>query len=159
MTAKKEVKQDAVNEVSGGAKPEEITTYPELTESEREKAEKEGVKAAYAQSAQTNFATRSATETDVTGDRWPDRHEIMPWAGLVDLGLDAFKAAIDAKAEPAVPEGKVAGLMELERSGKNRTEYVKALCERLGVKSPFEVTSAGPGHTNDVSSVNALFSK
>lgn len=156
MTAKKDVKQDAVNEAKSDAKPEEITNYPELSESEQKAAEKEGVKAAYSKSAETNFATRSATETDSTGDRWPDRHEIMPWAGLVDLGLDAFVAAIDEKAQPPVPDGKVAGLIELERSGKNRTQYVQALCDRLGIESPFEVTSAGPGHTNDVTAVAAF---
>jgi hypothetical protein len=37
----------------------------------------------------------------------------------------------------------------LERSGQNRTEHVKVLCERLGVKSPYEVTQAGPAWTND----------
>lgn len=146
MTTKKhEVKDDTVKHT------------PELTETEKTEAEKEGVKAALAQSAQTNFATQSATESpDYEGDRWPDRHEIMRYAHLVDLGLDEFKAAISEKAEVTVPESKVAGLMELERSGKNRTEYVKALCDRLGVKSPLEVTSAGPGHTNDVTAVNKI---
>lgn len=133
-----------------------IRNFPELTDAEREAAEKEGVKAAYARSAETNFLTRSATETDSAGDRWPDRHEIMQWAHMVDLELDAFKAAIDANADPAVPESKVAGLMELERSGQNRTEYVKAMCDRLGVSSPLEVTNAGPGYTNDVTAVNKI---
>lgn len=133
-----------------------IRNFPELSDTEREAAEKEGVKAAYARSAETNFLTRSATETDSVGDRWPDRHEIMQWAHVVDLDLDGFKAAIDANAESAIPESKVAGLMELERSGKNRTEYVKAMCERLGVSSPYEVTNAGPGHTNDVTSINKI---
>lgn len=130
---------------------------PELSEAEKLEAEKEGVKAALAQSAQTNFATQSATESpDFEADRWPDRHEIMPWSHLVDLGLDAFKDAIKDDAEPLIPESKVAGLMELERSGKNRTEYVKALCDRLGVSSPLEVTNAGPGFTNDVTAVNKI---
>lgn len=130
---------------------------PELSDAEREEAEKEGLKAAYAQSAQTEFATQSATESpDYQGDKWPDRHEIMRWAHIVDLGLDEFKEAIKEGAEPNIPESKVAGLMELERSGKNRTEYVKALCDRLGVKSPLEVTNAGPGHTNDVTAVNKI---
>lgn len=130
---------------------------PELNDAEREAAEKEGVKQAYAQSAQTNFHTRSATESyDSQVDRWPDRHEIMPWAGLVDLGLDAFKEAIAEDAKNPIPESKVAGLVEIERSGKNRTEYVKALCDRLGVASPMEVTSAGPGFTNDVTEVNTI---
>lgn len=130
---------------------------PELTEAEKLEAEKEGVKAALAQSAQTNFATQSATESpDFQADRWPDRHEIMPWAHIVELGLDAFRDAIKEDAEPLIPESKIAGLVELERSGKNRTEYVKALCDRLGVSSPLEVTHAGPGFTNDVTPVNPI---
>ncbi|KQP36130.1 hypothetical protein [Pseudorhodoferax sp. Leaf274] len=129
---------------------------PELSDAEKREAEKEGLKQAYAESAATNFRTQSETVGEPQADRWPDRHEIMQWSHLVDLGLDAFKDAIKPDAEPLVPEGKVAGLMELERSGKNRTEYVKALCDRLGVSSPLEVTSAGPGHTNDVTAVNPI---
>jgi len=130
---------------------------PELTEPERDQAKKDGLKAAYAQSAQTEFATQSATESpEYEGDKWPDRHEIMRWAHIVDLGLDEFREAVKEGAEPNIPESKIAGLMELERSGKNRTEYVKALCDRLGVKSPLEVTNAGPGHTNDVTAVNKI---
>jgi len=80
----------------------------------------------------------------------------MRFAPLIDLGLDAFKDAIAEDADNAIPESKVAGLLELERSGKNRTEYVNALCKRLGVKSPLEVTGAGPSHTNDVTPVSVV---
>ena len=135
-----------------------VKLTPELSAAEINEAEKQGVKNAMTQSAQTNFATQTATENndEYAGDRWPDRHEIMQWAHMVDLGLDEFKAAIKDGAVPYVPEGKVAGLLELERSGKNRTEYVRALCQRLGVKSPTEVTGAGPGHTNDVTSLTKI---
>lgn len=135
---------------------------PELSATEEKQAEKEGVKEALKQSAQTNYATQSATENldpNYVGDRWPDRHNIMQYSYVVDLGLDAFKDAIKEDALPLIPEDKVAGLLELERSGKNRTEYVQALCKRLGIKSPIEVTTAGPGHTNDVSSVTAVQTK
>ena len=139
------------------AKVAEANHYPELSEAEKVQAEKDGVKAALSQSAQTAFAARSETaSTDFTADRWPDRHEIMPWAPTLDLGLDAFKQAVAEDAKPLIAEGKIAGLIELERSGKNRTEYVNALCDRLGVKSPLEVTSAGPGFMNDVSKVNPI---
>jgi hypothetical protein len=130
---------------------------PELTEAEKVSAEKEGIKAAMSQSAQTNFATQSGLESpDYEGDRWPDRHEIMKWSYIVDLGLEEFKKVISAEADVTVPESKVAGLLELERSGKNRTQYVEALCKRLGVKSPLEVTNSGPGHTNDVTEVTKV---
>lgn len=147
MTAKKTADQDQ----DAGAKP-----TVELTDAEREAAEKEGLKAAYAQSAQTNFATRSATEGDSVGDRWPDRSDIMQFASMLDLDIDSFKAAISADANPGIPESKVAGLLGLERSGKNRTDWVAAMCERLGVKSPLEVTNAGPDFTNDTTPVNKI---
>lgn len=150
MTTKKDTQQPTPEA------PEVIQNYPELTEAEKLEAQKQGVKNALTQSAETNFATRSETETNSGGDRWPDRHEIMRWAHVVDLELDAFKEAVKADAENPIPEGKVAGLLELERSGKNRTDYVVAMCERLGVSSPLEVTSAGPGHTNDVTAVNKI---
>lgn len=136
-----------------------VKLTPELSNTEQKQAEKEGVKEAYKQSAQTNFATQSATENmdpEYVGDKWPDRHEIMRYSYIVGLGLDEFKAAIKEGAEPNIPEGKVAGLLELERSGKNRTEYVQALCTRLKVKSPTEVTGAGPSYTNDVSSLTKV---
>lgn len=90
------------------------------------------------------------------GDRWPDRHDIMRWEHLLGLDLVAFEAAIDEKAEPAVPESKVAGLIELERSGKNRKQYCDVLTKRLGVSSVYEVTSAGPGYMNEVAPIIAI---
>jgi len=137
-------------------KPDAIQNFPELSDAEKTAAEKEGVKAAISQSAQTNFATRSATESDAPGDRWPDRHEIMRWEHLLSLDLAAFEEAIDAKAEPAVPESKVAGLIELERSSKNRKQYCDVLTKRLGVSSVYEVTSAGPGYMNEVAPIIAI---
>lgn len=137
---------------------EDSKLTPTLSDKETLEAEKQGVKNAVTQSAQTNFATQSATENndDYAGDKWPDRHEIMQWSHLTSLGLDEFKAAIKDGSVPNVPESKIAGLLELERSGQNRTEYVQALCKRLGVKSPLEVTGAGPGFTHDVTSVTKL---
>lgn len=148
MTKKQEAQEAKETEV--------IQHYPELTEAEKLEAEKEGVKQAVAQSARTNFSTRSATETASVGDRWPGRHEIMQWAHLVDLGLEEFQVAVAEDADPSIAEDKVAGLLELERSGKNRTDYVKALCDRLGISSPYEVTNAGPGYTNDVTPINPI---
>lgn len=159
MSTKKTQDQEQEQPVPNTATEENtevVQTYPELSDAEKHEAEKEGVKAAYQESAKTNFATRSATESTSVGDRWPDRHEIMQWAGVIDLGIEAFKDAIAEDADAPIPESKVAGLMELERSGKNRTEYVAAMCERLKVSSPLEVTNAGPGFTNDVTAVNQI---
>jgi hypothetical protein len=55
----------------------------------------------------------------------------------------------DPNATP-LTEGQIAGLLETERSGKNRTDIVKVLCDRLKIATPYEVTSAGPNYTNPV---------
>ena len=70
---------------------------------------------------------------------------------LLDLDVEALTARLDGSVQAHLSEGKVAGLLEMERSGKNRTDYVKALCKRLGVDSPYDVTAAGPAYTNDTS--------
>jgi hypothetical protein len=75
---------------------------------------------------------------------WVGTADIINLLPILDLGLDAFTDAISEKAEAPVTEARVAGLLEAERSGKNRTEYVKALMKRLGVKHVHEVTTAGP---------------
>lgn len=93
---------------------------------------------------------------ETAGQKYPGMHEVMQFAPLLDLGLEEFEKAIKEGADDPVPEEKVAGLLELERSGKNRTDYVQALCKRLGVKSPYEVTAAGPGYTNDVAATTAV---
>jgi len=48
------------------------------------------------------------------------------------------------------------GLLALERSGKNRTGYVKMLMKFIGVKSPYDVTDAGPPYTNDETAITEL---
>lgn len=83
--------------------------------------------------------------------------EIMQWSHIVDLGIDAFEKAIDAKADHPIPEEKIAGIYKLERNGKNRTPYVKALRSRLGLKKGEDVPGAGgPDYTNDITQVSAL---
>lgn len=129
---------------------------PDVSDSERKSAEKEGVKQEYAESARTSLKASTGVENYINPDRWPGRHESQQVAGLLDLGLDAFEEALDAKAPRPVSEDKVAGLIELERSGKNRKQYVEILCKRLGVKSVYEVTSAGPGYMNEVAPTSSL---
>lgn len=124
---------------------------PAISDAEREQAEKDGVKAAVTKSAETNFSTRvPETETNSPGDRWPDRSDIMQFAALLDLSPEDFAKRVAADSDQPIAESKVAGLLGLERNGQNRTPFVKAMCERLGVKSPFEVTHGGPPYTNDV---------
>lgn len=107
---------------------------------------------------------RALTDGNLANDtgarQWHGKDDIMQFEPLLGLGVEEFTARIadkpDEKVGPPVPEEKVAGLLELERSGQNRTDYVQAMCKRLNVKSPYEVTNAGPGHTNDVTAVTKI---
>lgn len=139
-------------EVQEVPKPQE-TAQPEVTAAEVEDARHQGAVDAISESAKHDYLTGGSMSTNVVApDRWPDRHEIMQWAYIIDFGLDDFKDAVSAepKSHAFVPEGKIAGLVELERSGKNRTQYVQALLDRLDVESVYDVTDAGPDYSNDV---------
>lgn len=131
---------------------------PKVTGNQIESAQKEGIKEAEKEAAADSY--RYATDGNLANDtgarQFTGKDEIMQYAGLIDLGLDEFKDRIDADADEPIPEEKVAGLLELERSGQNRTGYVQAMCKRLGVKSPYEVTNAGPGYTNDTSAITEV---
>ena len=127
-----------------------------LSAAEQAEARHEGSKEAAKEAAKDTYqylTDGNLPGENTGGDKYPGKSEIMQFAYIVDLGLQAFTDVITEKGDNAIPEEKVAGLLELERSGKNRTEYVKVLCKRLKVKSPYEVTSAGPAYTNDVSRV------
>lgn len=129
-----------------------------VSQKELDSARKEG--ALEAAKEQGKAAFQYATDGNLLGEgggpKYPGMHEVMQFAPILDLGLEAFQDRIKEGSDNPVPEEKVAGLLELERSGQNRTDYVKALCKRLGVDSPYEVTTAGPGYTNDVSNTTKL---
>lgn len=130
------------------------------TEAEIAAAKKEGALDAVRE-GQTTQDIDSIKGEEPQGDRYIGQHEIMQWAHYVDFDLDALKAALDPKADNAIPDNKVAGLLGLERGGKNRTAFVKVYMDRLRIgnpklKSPYDVTSAGPPYTNDVSNVTKL---
>lgn len=127
--------------------------------SDVEKARNEGVLEAMKEDAKESYEYQ--TDGQLPGEpaaqrfQGSDQHTNMI-DGMLGMSLDAFTAAIDEKADVALSEDQVANLMKLERAGPNRTQYVQALCKRLKVKSPLEVTNAGPGYTNDVSNVTPL---
>ncbi|WDA36406.1 hypothetical protein [Sphingobium sp. YC-XJ3] len=77
---------------------------------------------------------------------------------LTDLGLEGLEAAIDPKKDDPLPEESIAKLLILERNGKNRTDFVKLLMDRLKIKDiRKELPQAGgPDYTNDVSAVSKL---
>ncbi|EPR09766.1 hypothetical protein M527_06460 [Sphingobium indicum IP26] len=77
---------------------------------------------------------------------------------LTDLGLDGLKEAIDPKKDEPLAEEVIAKLLILERNGKNRTDFVKLMMDRLKIKDiRKELPQAGgPDYTNDVSAVSKL---
>lgn len=77
---------------------------------------------------------------------------------LTSLGLEALKTAIDLKKDSPLAEEAIGKLLILERNGKNRTDFVKLLMDRLGIKDIFKELpqAGGPDYTNDVSAVTKL---
>lgn len=134
----------------------EDNTQP--TPEEIQDAQKEGVLDAIKASANT-------TDIDVLKG---EDVEPAPWANisieankidyLLDLSLDALKKLIDPKAKTPLPEEVVAGALALERNGKNRTDFVKLLKDRLSIKDiKTELPQAGgPDYTHDITPISKL---
>lgn len=126
------------------------------SDAEREKAQAEGIKEAVKESAKDAYQalTDGALPGAPPARQFTGMDDIMQYAGILDLDYEAFAERIE-KGGP-VPEEKVAGLLSLERAGKNRTLYVRALMNRLDIDHPREVTSAGPDYTHDETPVSDL---
>lgn len=127
--------------------------------SDVQKARNEGVTEAIKENAKDAY--QYATDGQLPGEPQQNRflgsdsHTNMI-DGMLSLSADDLTAAVDPKADAPLSEGQVANLLKLERAGPNRTDHVRALCTRLKVKSPYEVTDAGPPHTNDQTSITKL---
>jgi hypothetical protein len=121
-------------------------------------AQAEGVKEAIKEKAKDTY--NALTDGNLPGEvatrQFTGMDDIMRFEPLLDLGVEEFTARVAENSDAPVPEEKVAGLLSLERAGRNRTPYVQAMCKRLKVKSPTEVTNAGPGYTNDVHPITEL---
>lgn len=127
--------------------------------SEVQKARNEGVTEAIKENAKEayQYATDGQLPGEPTAQRFQGSDSHTNFVdGLLGLSAEDLAKAIDPKADAPLSEDQVANVLKLERAGPNRTPHVKALCKRLGVKSPLEVTNAGPGYTNDVSNVTPL---
>ena len=129
-------------------------TLPDLPRADVEKAKLDGALDAVREGAKARF--KATDGVGVTGDAEAGitpTYDVFHLQDRVDLEPDALKAWLDGKdGSGFVPsQGQVAGLLEVERSGKNRTDVVEVLCKHLGIKTPYEVTDAGPNFTNDVS--------
>lgn len=126
----------------------------EKKEEVKEEAATEVAKEAVVAEIQQDTGTTSDAEPV---EQYHGSDEIMQYAHVVDLGLDAFEKAIGEDVDHPIPENKIAGIYKLERNGQNRTPYVKALRKRLGLKAGEDVPGAGgPDYTNDVTKVSAL---
>lgn len=83
-------------------------------------------------------------------------------APLLNLPLDTLVTRLtNDKVDGFIDLENAKGLLALERAGRNRTDWVKALCERIGDDvgrkvHPHEVSPAGPGYTNDVHPISEL---
>jgi len=75
----------------------------------------------------------------------------------LERGPDAFADLIKGNAKDAgeLTDTQVYGLLALERNGKNRTPYVKAMMKRLKLKAD-ELPGGGPAYTNDMTSITDL---
>lgn len=109
---------------------------------------KENAKEVYSQAADGNLPGDPPNYRDLSSD------ETTHLAPNLELGVEAFEELV--KDKERLSEDSAAALLKLERAGQNRAPYVKALMARLKVKSPYEITSAGPGYLNEVSPISVV---
>jgi len=135
---------------------------PDLTAKEADEARREGAKEYIKEGAKLTMGADTGTDGDkdksaqAQSKRVPADLNTTFIADFLLLGVDAFEDRVAEKSKDPLDENIIKGLLALERNGQNRTPYVQALCKRLKVKSPYEVTDGGPGFTNDVTAVTAL---
>lgn len=134
----------------------EAVGLPKVSQGDLDKAKREGVLEAAKEKAKDayNFATDGNLmgEIDTSGPP-PGFDDVNLLAPLLGLPVKELEAQI-AEDGP-VAEEKVWGLLALERNGQNRTDYVKAMMKRLGIKAD-ELPGGGPPYTNDATPTTAL---
>lgn len=135
----------------------------ELSKSEVEKAQHDGALDYIKEGAKNEMRTDTGTTSDPEKSAQAEALRVAPdlnttfIAPLLDLPLDTLvKRLSNDKVPDPIDLEHAKGLLALERAGRNRTDWVKALCKRIGVDSPYEVTIAGPGYTNDVHPITKL---
>lgn len=134
------------------------TPLPELSDAEKRAAQKEGVKEAHKEGAKEYTRYHDGEQPGAPPEHpFLGSDEIMQYADLLELSAEALAERVDGDHPSPIPEEKVAGLLALERNGKNRTDWVKVLLDRLPVDSVYDVPRAGgPAYTNDTTPVSAL---
>jgi hypothetical protein len=137
--------------------------FPEPKPSEIKALRAEGVKDAIKESTKDAYisgANEGYGDNDAATDRFAGMKNVSHLNDLVDLPADDLDDLLQGKGnhphQGKLTDAQVAGLLEVERSGKNRTSHVKVLMKRLDIKSPYEATSAGPAYTNDTTNVTEL---
>ncbi|MES2902682.1 MAG: hypothetical protein V4696_00710 [Pseudomonadota bacterium] len=135
------------------------TVGANLSEAEIAEARKQGAIEAEKEAAKASYTY--ATDGNLPGDpddaprTFPGYDDIMQYEPLLNLGIEAFEAAVALDADAPIPDEKVYGLLALERNGRNRTPYIKAGMNRLGLKAS-ELPGGGPDYTNDVVPITKL---
>lgn len=144
-------------------KPDENAAFPEPKPAEIKTLRAEGVKDAIKESVKDAYiagANEGYGDDAAVTQRFTGIREVGHLQDLVDLPEDALDDLLDGKGDHVfagrLTEAQVAGLLEVERSGKNRTNIVQLLCKHLKIKSPYEVTTAGPAHTNDTTNITPV---
>jgi hypothetical protein len=128
-------------------------TLPDVPAAKVKEAQMEGIQDAIAEGAKARFQqTDGSLPGDETGPGIVKTNDATHMDWMLDLTPDVLTKTLTGKGDmsPTPTQGQIASLLEMERSGKNRTDTVKALCGVLGIKSPYEVTDAGPAWTNVV---------
>lgn len=146
-------------DVSGTNIADNTTANITVSDGEAAQAQKDGALEDVKDTAKA--ARHALTDGNLPGE--PSRHpyngwdEIMPWADLINLGVDEFENRVAKHPEgfDPIPDAKVYGLLALERNGQNRTPYVKAMMKRLHLKAD-ELPGGGPDYTNDVTNITKL---
>lgn len=137
----------------------------EFSKKEIETAQRDGIKDTIKDRMAGAVAADTGTKADVDSEEEARRQNLRVRADLLstfiapllDLSVEELEDRLtDAKHERFIGFDDAKGLLHLERSGKNRTEYVKMFMKVLKIDSPYEVSDAGPSYTNDVTTVRSF---
>lgn len=128
-----------------------------LSDAEKKAAMKEGAKEDAKETGKAiHHAMTDGVEIgDAPTNKYLGHDDVQQYADILELGVDEFERVASGKSDREVPEEKLYGLLGMERNGKNRTPYVKALMKRLGLKKD-ELPGGGPDYTNDVTPTSKL---
>jgi hypothetical protein len=128
-----------------------------LSPQEEAEARKEGAKEDVKKTAEAShkFLTDGGYPGDPAPTPYLGHDESQMYAYLLDESVDQFERIVAGKADFKPDDTQVYGLLNLERNGRNRTPFVRAMMKRLGL-SKDELPGGGPSYTNDLTSISEL---